>query len=517
MAAGQQRTGTTAASTASASAAAADGNGHGFQVGDVTLGTTATGGGFELKDGARGNGETRDAQNRTVPNDSPPAGFGKSFTDTDNIWGNGALTDRATTAVDAHYGIQQTWDYYKKVHGRNGIKNHGVGARSFVHYGQNYENAGWDDTSFSMVYGDGAPGQKPFTELDVAGHEMSHGVTAATAGLIYEGESGGLNESTSDIFGTLVEFNAANPADRPDYLIGEKIDIRGNGTPLRYMDDPKKDGEGSQSCWTTNTKNLDPHYSSGVGNHFFYLLAVGSGQSSWGNSPTCDNSTVSGIGNDAAGKIWYRTLTTYLTAGSTYADARTGSIKAAVDLYGADSAQCAAVEKAWSGVAVAATSTACRTTAPPTGGSNALKNPGFESGATAWSTTAGVITDSTDAAPFSGSYYAWLNGYGSAHTDTLSQSVTVPSSGTPKLSYQLAIETAESGSAARDTLQTQIVSGGTTTTLATYSNTTPGDYTKRVLDLSAFKGRTVTIKFTGTENSTQATSFLIDDTAVTTG
>ncbi|MGP3982077.1 M4 family metallopeptidase [Streptomyces sp. KR80] len=494
----------------------ADGTGHGYQVGDVTVGTTPISGGFSLKDGARGNGETRDAQNLTATNDSPPAGWGKSFTDTDNTWGDGALTDRATVAVDAHYGIQATWDYFKNIHGRNGIKNDGVGARSFVHYGQNYANAGWDDTSFSMIYGDGAAGQKPFTELDVAGHEMSHGVTSATANLNYFGDAGGLNEATSDIFGTLVEFSANNSVDAPDYLIGEKIDIRGNGTPLRWMDDPSKDGK-SVKCWSSNTKNLDPHYSSGVGNHFFYLLAAGSGQSQWGNSPTCDGSTVTGIGNAAAGKIWYRALTTYMTSGTTYPGARTASIKAAIDLYGASSTQCAAVEKAWSAVAVAPTTTTCgTTTTPPT--SNLLSNAGFESGATGWSATSGVITNSANGTPHSGSYYAWLNGYGTTHTDTLSQSVTVPSTATaPKLSFWLAIDTSETGSTVYDTLKAQVVSGSTTTTLATYSNTTPGGYTQRTLDLSAFKGKTVTIKFIGTEDSSLSTSFLIDDTAVATG
>ncbi|MFC0599036.1 M4 family metallopeptidase [Streptomyces palmae] len=493
----------------------ADGTGHGYQVGDVPLSTTAVSGGYQLKDATRGNGETRDAQNLTATNDSPPAGWGKAFTDTDNVWGNGSLSDRATVAADAHFGIQATWDYYKNVHGRSGIKNDGVGARSFVHYGNNYANAGWDDTSFSMIYGDGAPGDKPFTEIDVAGHEMSHGVTSATANLNYYGESGGLNESTSDIFGTLVEFNANSAADTPDYLIGEKIST----TPLRFMDDPKKDGV-SQSCWNTNTKNLDPHYSSGVGNHFFYLLAVGSGSSKWGNSPTCDGGTVTGIGNDAAGKIWYRALTTYMTSTTTYAQARTASVKAAIDLYGASSTQCAAVEKAWNGVSVAATSTTCGGggTTPPPSGSNLLANPGFESGAVNWSSSSGVITNDTSGQPHSGSYYAWLDGYGSSHTDTLSQSVTIPSTAAaPKLSFYLLIDTKESGTTAYDTLKAQVVSGTTTTTLATYSNATPGGYALKTLDLSAFKGKTVTIKFTGTEDSSAATSFLIDDTAVTTG
>ncbi|MFC5028839.1 M4 family metallopeptidase [Streptomyces sp. DSM 41987] len=496
--------------------AAASGTGHGYQVGDVTLGTSSVSGGYQLLDPTRGNGETRDAQNKTTTNDSPPAGWGAAFTDTDNVWGDGTLTNRATVAVDAHYGIQATWDYYKNVHGRNGIKNDGVGARSFVHYGVNYGNAGWDDDSFSMIYGDGAVGDKPFTELDVAGHEMSHGVTAATAGLNYFGDAGGLNESTSDIFGTLVEFNANSPADKPDYLIGEKI----SSTPLRYMDDPKKDGV-SQSCWTTGTKNLDPHYSSGVGNHFFYLLAVGSGSSTYGNSPTCGGApAVTGIGNADTGKIWYRALSTYMTAATDYPGARTASIKAAKDLFGGSSAQCAAVEKAWTAAAVAATSTTCggTGTTPPPDGTNLLANPGFESGATTWAQTSGVITNETGATPHAGSYYAWLNGYGTTHTDTLSQSVTIPATAAaPKLSFWLGITTKETGSTVYDTLKAQVVSGTTTTTLATYSNVTPSGYVQRTLDLSAFKGKTVTIKFLGAEDSSAATSFLIDDTAVTNG
>ncbi|MEU2629476.1 M4 family metallopeptidase [Kitasatospora sp. NPDC007106] len=500
-------------------AAASSGTGKGYQVGNVTVSTTQNStSSYTLKDPLRGNGETRDAQNQTAFNDSPPAGWGVAFNDADNVWGNNALTDRATVAVDAHYGIQATWDFYKNVLNRNGIKNDGVGARSFVHYGTNYDNAGWDDTSFSMIYGDGAVGSKPFTEIDVAGHEMSHGVTAATAGLIYSGDAGGLNEATSDIMGTMVEFNANSPADAPDYLIGEKIDINGNGTPLRWMDDPSKDGK-SVKCWSSTTKNLNPHYSSGVGNHFFYLLAVGSGQSQWGNSPTCDGSTVTGIGNDASTKIWYRALSVYMTSNTDYPGARTATVKAAKDLYGGGSTQCAAVEKAWNAVSVAPTATTCSGTTPPPSGGNLLLNPGFESGATSWTGSSGVITNETGAAPRTGSYYAWLDGYGSAHTDTLAQTVTVPAAATaPQLTFWSRISTAEKGSTAYDTLKVQVVDGATTTTLATYSNVdaTTG-YVQRTLDLSAFKGKTVTIKFTGTEDSSLQTSFLIDDTSVTAG
>jgi Zn-dependent metalloprotease len=202
-----------------------------------------------------------------------------------------------------------------------------------------------------MTYGDGdaSQGWTPLTSLDVAGHEMSHGVTSNTAGLRYSGESGGLNEATSDIFGTLVEFYANNPNDPGDYLIGEEL--RTNGVPLRWMDQPSKDGR-SANCWSSSVGRLDVHYSSGVANHFFYLLAVGSGSSAYGNSPTCNGSTVSGIGNAKAGAIWYRALTTYMTSRTNYSAARTATLSAATDLYGAGSVEYNTVAAAWSAVSV---------------------------------------------------------------------------------------------------------------------------------------------------------------------
>jgi Zn-dependent metalloprotease len=207
-----------------------------------------------------------------------------------------------------------------------------------------------------MTYGDGdGVSYGPLVSLDVAGHEMSHGVTENTAGLTYSGESGGLNEATSDIFGTMVEFFAANPNDPGDYLIGEEFDLK-NHTGFRRMDNPISDGS-SPNCWSSNTKNLDVHYSSGVGNHFFYLLAEGSGAKTINgvahNSPTCNGSTITGIGRDAAQKIWFRALTVYMTSGTTYSGARTATMNAARDLYGAGSAQQNTVAAAWSAVGVA--------------------------------------------------------------------------------------------------------------------------------------------------------------------
>ncbi|NNN35981.1 hydrolase [Streptomyces sp. S3(2020)] len=148
-----------------------------------------------------------------------------------------------------------------------------------------------------------------------------------------------------------------------------------------------------------------------------------------------------------------------------------------------------------------------------------LGNNGFESGSSTWSATSGVITNSSSQSARTGSYYAWLDGYGSAHTDTLSQSVTVPSGcTTATLSFYLHIDTAETTtSTAYDTLKVQVLnsSGTVLGTLATYSNlNAAGGYTQRSFSLASYAGQTVTLKFTGTEGSTLQTSFVIDDTAL---
>ncbi|MFF4057179.1 putative Ig domain-containing protein [Streptomyces sp. NPDC001668] len=142
-----------------------------------------------------------------------------------------------------------------------------------------------------------------------------------------------------------------------------------------------------------------------------------------------------------------------------------------------------------------------------------LGNPGFESGSTTWTSSSGVITNSTDEAAHGGSYYAWLDGYGSSHTDTLSQSVTVPSGCKATFTFYLHIATAETGSTAYDKLT---VTAGSTT-LATYSNANAASgYVQKSLDLSSYAGSTVALKFSGVEDSSLQTSFVIDDTAVTT-
>jgi len=574
------------------------GTGNTQYSGTVTLNTTLSGSTYQLYDTTRGGHKTYSLNNAT-------SGTGTLMTDSDDVWGTGSGSNTQTAGADAAYGAQETWDFYKNTFGRSGIKNDGVAAYSRVHYSTAYVNAFWDDSCFCMTYGDGSGGTHALTSLDVAGHEMSHGVTSNTAGLDYTGESGGLNEATSDIFGTGVEFYANNSSDVGDYLIGEKIDINGDGTPLRYMDKPSKDG-GSADSWYSGVGNLDVHYSSGPANHMFYLLSEGSGTKTINgvtyNSPTSDGVAVAGIGRAAALQIWYKALTTYMTSSTNYAGARTAALNAAAALYGTSSTQYAGVGNAFAGINVGshitvptsgvtvtnpgsqsstvgtavslqisagstnsgsltyaatglptglsinsstgvisgtpttagtysttvtvtdstgATGTASFTwTVSSSGGGGSctsaqlLGNQGFESGNTTWTATSGVITNDSGESAHGGSYYAWLDGYGSTHTDTLSQSVTIPSGCKATLTFYLHIDTSETTtSTAYDKLT---VTAGSTT-LATYSNLNAASgYTQKSFDLSSLAGSTVTLKFSGVEDSYLQTSFVVDDTALTT-
>ncbi|MGW8066409.1 M4 family metallopeptidase [Streptomyces ziwulingensis] len=329
-----------------------NGTGNTLYSGTVTLGTAQSGSSYTLTDTARGNHRTYNLNRGT-------SGTGTLFTGPDDVWGNGSASNAETAAADAHYGAALTWDYFKNVQGRSGIRGDGVGAYSRVHYGNNYVNAFWSDSCFCMTYGDGAGNAKPLTSIDVAAHEMTHGVTSNTARLVYSGESGGLNEATSDIFGAAVEFHANNSSDVGDYLIGEEIDINGNGSPLRHMDRPSKDGA-SKDAWYSGIGGIDVHYSSGPANHFFYLLSEGSGTRTINgvtyDSPTSDGLPVAGIGRDKAAKIWFRALTTKFTSTTNYAGARTGTLAAAGELYGTDSTEYKRVQDAWAGVNVGARS-----------------------------------------------------------------------------------------------------------------------------------------------------------------
>jgi Zn-dependent metalloprotease len=305
----------------------ADGIGNSLWSGKVSISTTSAPGGWTLTDSLRGAG-----LQRTTNLSGGTSGSGATMNDPDNTWGNGTLSNPQSAAVDAHFGAAVTWDYYLNNFGRRGIGNDGRGALSRVHYGTNYDNAFWQDSCFCMTYGDGdGKVDQSLVSLDVAGHEMSHGVTSRTARLKYSGESGGLNEATSDIFGTMVEFAASVSEDPGDYTIGERFS---NNRPFRWMFHPSKDGA-SPDCWSRNIGRLNVHYSSGVANRFYFLLAEGTLSSHGDRLAGCGGApAVTGLGRAAAAQIWYRALTTYMTSRSGYADAKAATQNAAKDLAG---------------------------------------------------------------------------------------------------------------------------------------------------------------------------------------
>lgn len=341
--------------------ASATGTGKTIGLGDVAITTDSISGGYQMVDPSRGSGSTLDSKGASY---TSAAGSATLFTDADNVWGNNTVSDRASAAAEAHYGVATTWDYYKNTHGRNGIFNDGKGVKSYVHTGSNWVNAVWYGNN--MYYGDGdGTTYLPLTVLDVAGHEMSHGVAQATSGLAYSGDMGGLNEGNSDIFGTLVEFYANNPNDPGDYLIGEKI-YKSNPTgtkALRVMFKQNIDGR-SYVCYPSRGfRREDPHYTSGVANRFFYLLAEGAvvpagfgSGTSYNLTPAslvCNGNTgLAGIGRAKAGAIWYRALDVYFTSSTKYPSARLATLNAARDLYGSGSPEYNAVAAAWSAVAV---------------------------------------------------------------------------------------------------------------------------------------------------------------------
>lgn len=251
------------------------------------------------------------------------------------------FTDGA--AVDAHANSQKTYDYYQKTFDRNSVDDQGQRLLSRVHVGDNWNNASWNGVYMSYGDGDGIRFHPLAGGLDVAAHEMSHGVIQHTAGLIYRNESGALNESFADIFGAMV--------DRDDWIIGE--DIMANGAiGLRSMEDPaslieNRTQQPYPDHWdrryTGSLDNGGVHINSSINNKAAYLVSEG------GEHYGVE---VTGVGREKTEQIYYRALSVYLTPNSTFAMMRQAAIDAAEDLYGEDSAAVTAVEQAYNAVGV---------------------------------------------------------------------------------------------------------------------------------------------------------------------
>ena len=310
--------------------------------GTVSFTADDASGPYRLRQTADGNGvETYDLNNGTNYNNA-----------TDITSGSTNFTH--ATGVQAHYGAEQTHKYFLQSHGRNSYNGAGAVLRSYVSYSSNYVNAFWDGTR--MTYGDGdGVNYGPLVSLDITGHEIAHGVTEFSANLVYQRESGALNESFSDIFGEMVEKFAVGTN---DWQMGTDIGIGGSGA-IRSMDNPNAFNDPDTyggSFWTnpncgTPTQSNDycgVHSNSGVQNKWFYILSEGE----TGTNDIGSSYSVTGIGTTKAAEIAYRNLTVYLGTSSTFADARAGAIQSAVDLYGAGSAEEIATTNAWYAVGV---------------------------------------------------------------------------------------------------------------------------------------------------------------------
>ena len=444
--------------------------------GTVPINTTLSGSTYTMKDATRGTGGTYGAMAITNANHGTTAG--SIYTNTTNVWGDGqqyiagGSTTNAngqTAAVNAMWGLMNTYDTLKNVLGWQSLDGNNTATYIAAHVNTAYDNAYYDDTCRCMYIGDGSS-FKSLGSIDVIGHEMGHGVTAATSNLTYSGESGGLNESASDINGEMVEAYARAggtgtviPATGNDWQMGTEISK--TGQPLRYLYKPSLDGS-SPNAWSSTIKNLDVHYSSGPNNRMFYFLSQGS------NATTTSNyyssyltqlpKAMTGIGNDKAYRIWFRALTTKFTASTNYADARAKVLLAAQELYGTGSKEAIAVQRAYAAINVG-------TDVPETasgGGVAIASNPASVTVAPG-ATATFAVTASGGTAPYK---YQWLRNGANI-------------SGATSASYSLTAATTDNGAVfsakVTDSATTPTTATSTGATL-TVSSTGGGTSTERV-------------------------------------
>jgi Zn-dependent metalloprotease len=311
------------------------GTGTGYYYPGVTIGTSLSGSTYRMVDTAR-SGVSCANQSGTI------------FTGPDDVWGNGSGTNLETACVDVLYSTDKEVDMLSAWLGRSGVKGNGTNYPARV--GLNDVNAYYDGTMVNFGHSD--DGTRQLTAIDIVAHENGHGVFQTTPGASTgDGETGGMNESAGDIFGALTEAYAANPNDPADFTVGEEADLVGDG-PIRYMYNPSLIGD--PNCWSSSIKNTEVHAAAGPLNHWFYLLSQGSNGSP--ASPTCNGSTVTGVGIQTAGKIFYNGLllkTTYWTHGK----ARVATLTAAKNLYGTtDCTTFNRVKAAWDAISVPAQS-----------------------------------------------------------------------------------------------------------------------------------------------------------------
>ena len=347
------------------------GSGNSQYNGQVPIQTTLSGSTYKMLDATRGVGGTFGGMAITNANHAPESNPtpGTIYTNSSNTWGdglqyvNGGSTTNAngqTAAVNALWGLMNTYDTLKNVLGWQSLDGNNTATYIAVHVDTQYDNAFFEPGCKCMYIGDGGTSFNNLGSIDVIGHEMGHGVTDATSNLTYSGESGGLNESNSDINGEMVEAygraggtGAVIPTTGNDWVMGREISK--TGTPLRWMYKPSKDGK-SPNAWSSTLGTLNVHYSSGPNNRMFYFLSQGSSSDSaseyYSSYLVKTPRAMTGIGNDKAFRIWFKANTTKFTASTNYSDARTKVLAAAEELYGVGSKEATAVKRAYAAINV---------------------------------------------------------------------------------------------------------------------------------------------------------------------
>lgn len=509
------------------------GTGSSLYSGTVNITTSQSGSNFYMEDTTRRMGTFN--MNNTGNTSTGTGGTQSRYTDADDNW----TATNARAGVDAHYGAAKTFDYYQTVHGRNGIDgNYGPGTTtaaangvsivaSRVHFGSNYNNAFWYQNM--MTYGDGnGTTFTPLTTIDICGHEMTHGVIERTANMTYSRESGALNESFADVFGSMVEAYADGAISAQTWLIGEDAYTPGTpGDALRRMDNPNAVGDPDHysvrlypgTCTPSSSNDYcGVHTNSSISNHAFYLMAAG-------GTNRVSGVTVTGMGGTDAARIFYRALTVYMTASTNFAGARTATLNAATDLFGASSTQYTKVATGWCAVGVGtcpggSTPTPTPTPTPPTG-TELLVNGGFESSASPWvGSGTGYFYTANGNSPQAGTGYVYF-GVNNSVSGQAYQTVSIPASATGTLTFWLNVTSSETTTTTQyDRLFVEVrnTAGTLLATLGTYSNlnkvASTTAYTQRSFNVAAYKGQTVRIQFRSTMDSSITTTFRVDSASL---
>lgn len=318
---------------------------------------------YILKDDTRGGGIQTFNSARTV---SYPT---TNFSDVDNNWTTAEFnnTNKDIGALDAHWGAEMTYDFWKNIFNRNSFDDKGTMLKSYVHYrstaNTSLANAFWNGAV--MSYGDGNNNVSILTSIDVCGHEIGHGICSSTANLAYQNQSGAINEGLSDIWGACIEHYGRTGSLTGPFATGVwKVAEDLGASPFRSMNSPLTYGDPDTylgSNWITtgdegtctpssNNDQCGVHTNSGVLNYWFYLLTVG--KSGTNNAPTPRSYSVSGIGMAQSSQIVYYAERDYLTSNATYLDMRNATLQVANNLYCGSSAQVIAVTNAWYAVNV---------------------------------------------------------------------------------------------------------------------------------------------------------------------